>query len=222
MRVKICGLCRPEDARVAARTGAEYGGVILAPGGPRSQTIASAERILAAGQSLVRVGVFVNASVDDVKAAARALDLSVLQLHGRESPALVEALRGAGSWRIWKAIRPRSGEAFARGLERYAPVVDGILVDGWSGSVAGGGGVAFDWSEVARHRDRIPSGTEWIIAGGLTAENVAGAIAVLGPDTVDVSSGVESERGVKSAAKVRAFIEGARAAAISPGGQGSA
>ena len=213
MRVKICGLCRPGDARLAAESGAHYCGVILAPGGPRSQTVARAAEIFASTGSVERVGVFVNASVDDVVAAAGALRLSVLQLHGSEPPSLVETLRGAGSWRVWKALRPRSGEEFAAGLERYAPVADGILVDGWSGSVAGGAGVAFEWSAVARYRDRIPSGTEWIIAGGLTAGNVAGAIAVLGPDTVDVSSGVESDRGVKAEAKVRAFIEVARTAA---------
>jgi phosphoribosylanthranilate isomerase len=222
MRVKICGLCRPEDARLAAACGADYGGVILSSVSPRGQSVAAADRILGAAPTLMRVGVFVDASFDDVSGAARALGLSVLQLHGSEPPALVEALRGAGSWRVWKAIRPRSGAEFATVLDRYAGVVDGVLVDGWSASVAGGGGIAFDWRDVARYRDRIPADTEWIVAGGLTPFNVAGAIGTLGPDTVDVSSGVEVEQGIKSEPRVRAFVESARAAAMAGGAGGQA
>jgi phosphoribosylanthranilate isomerase len=213
MRVKICGLCRPEDARLAAESGADYGGVILSPGSPRSQTLASAEPILAAAGVLARVGVFIDSSFDDVVTAGRALDLSILQLHGSEAPSQVEALRDAGAWRVWKGLRPRTGDEFAREVARYVAAADGILVDGWSAAVAGGGGVAFDWAAVTRCRDRVPPDVEWVVAGGLTPENVAEAITMLDPDTVDVSSGVEASAGVKSAAKVRAFIAGAREAA---------
>jgi phosphoribosylanthranilate isomerase len=169
--------------------------------------------VLDGAPGLARVGVFVDAAEADILATARALTLSVLQLHGSESPAQVAALRAAGPWRVWKAVRPRSADDFRAALERYARVVDGVLVDGWSAEAAGGAGAMFSWNEVARLRPLVPAGIELIVAGGLHPENVAAAIVALRPDAVDVSSGVEETRGIKSEERLRAFVAAARAAA---------
>jgi phosphoribosylanthranilate isomerase len=208
MEVKICGLCRPEDAVVAAAAGASYVGVILSPGSRRSQSLASAGEILDAAGMTRRVGVFVDAEAGAMASSAERLGLHALQLHGAEPPVVLEALR-AGGWRVWKALRPRDASEFLALLARYASVADGILLDGNSAHAAGGTGTAFPWREVARVRDRFPPQLQLIVAGGLDAANVEEAITLLSPDVVDVSSGVEQALGVKSEDRVRAFIAAA-------------
>ncbi len=216
MRVKICGVCRPGDAAAAVAAGADYVGVILAPGRARTQSLSQAAAIWSAAPQAMRVGVFVDAAPAELAATARELGLHVLQLHGEEDAALVQAVRAAGQWRVWKAVRPRSGGEFARAAEYWAPLVDGLLVDGWSAEAAGGTGVAFGWDAVAGLRDLVPDNIEFVVAGGLNPGNVAQAVARLAPDTVDVSSGVESERGIKSAERVQAFVQAARSAIPQP------
>jgi phosphoribosylanthranilate isomerase len=212
MRVKICGLCTAADAGLAAGSGADYAGVILSPVGPRRQTVGSAAPVYEAATGLKRVGVFVDAEPAEVEAAARELALDVVQLHGSEDPSGVEWLRGRGPWRIWKAIRLRSPAGFAEALRVWPDRVDGLLFDGWSDRGAGGVGEAFDWVSVAPLRAHWPAGLELIVAGGLRPDNVGLVIRTLAPDTVDVSSGVESRPCHKSADLVRAFVEAARAA----------
>ena len=214
--VKICGLTRRPDAELAAASGAHYGGVILAPGGRRSVTAADAARLFA-GLPLHRVGVFVDADPAALRQAAETATLDVLQLHGGESPELIEELRAAGgSFEIWKALRPRSAAEFVTELRRYEAVVDGILLDGWSATAAGGTGAAFPWQPVALHRDEIPARLRLIVAGGLAPRNVAEAIGLLRPAVVDVSSGVEDSPGVKSPEAVPAFVAAVREAAMHP------
>jgi len=208
MEVKICGLCRPEDAWVAAAAGADFAGVILAPGSPRSQSAESAERIFAVAGSTRRVGVFVDAPNATVLALRDRLGLHVAQLHGREAPDDVETLRR--SMPVWKALRPRTASELATLLERYANIVDGILLDGFSPTAAGGSGTAFPWEQMASIRTLIPPDTRLIVAGGLTPDNVGRAIDLLSPHVVDVSSGVESAPGIKSAARIHAFLAQSR------------
>lgn len=209
-RVKICGLTRREDAVHAAAAGAEFGGVILAPGGKRT---ISPERAAALfeGIRLRRVGVFVNPSLESLVREARVAGLDVVQLHGDEDADFVRAVRGEGDWTVWKALRPRSGEEFAAEAERFAPLVDGLLLDGWSAEARGGTGHRFPWEEVARFRDRLPPGVGLIAAGGLDASNVARAVGLLRPAVVDVSSGVETAPGLKDSAAVAAFVAAALA-----------
>jgi len=212
MRVKICGLCSMADADMAAGAGAEYAGVILSPVGPRQQTVELAAKVFAAATGMKRVGVFVDAEPAELEAAAWRLDLDVLQLHGSEDPTVVERLRGAGSWRIWKAIRLRSPAGFEEAVRVWSGRVDGLLFDGWSERGHGGVGADFDWHAIAPLRERWPPGLELIVAGGLRPANVGLAIRTLAPDTVDVSSGVESRPCHKSADLLRAFVQAARAA----------
>ncbi len=189
MRIKFCGVCRVQDAREAARLGADYIGVILSPGFARSQSFASAEALYCAAPDVKRVGVFVDASVPEIADAVGQLQLDVVQLHGHESVAFVESLRRVVPTEVWKAVR--DGE---RGV--YADAVDGVLLEG------------------VRQIDvaAAPRTGKLIIAGGLTAANVASEITKWQPAIVDVSSGIERETGVKAADLMEQFANNARAA----------
>jgi phosphoribosylanthranilate isomerase len=213
MQVKICGVCRAEDARMVERAGADYVGVVLAPGTARSQSVQSAGEIYASAGTIRRAGVFVDAEFPWAASVARQLGLHILQLHGSEDAEHVSALRDAGDWRVWKALRPRSQAEFMDQVKRYATVVHGILLDGYSAHATGGSGTAFPWEDVARARDRFPAHVDLIVAGGLHAANVERVIELLAPGIVDVSSGVEESRGIKSESRVRAFIAAARSKA---------
>ncbi|MCI0432808.1 MAG: phosphoribosylanthranilate isomerase, partial [Gemmatimonadetes bacterium] len=150
--VKICGLCSPVAAREAVLAGADYAGVIVGAESPRRRSIEAASEIWAAATGALRVGVFADAPVETVARVAETARLDVVQLHGSEDGGQVRALRGAGAWSIWKAIRPRSAEEFERLAGEYAGLVDGILVDGWSARSAGGTGARFDWDAIASLR----------------------------------------------------------------------
>ncbi|MBI4544801.1 MAG: phosphoribosylanthranilate isomerase [Gemmatimonadetes bacterium] len=213
MEVKICGLCRPGDAAAAVAAGADYLGVILSPGRPRSRSLDEAAQVLAAGGAARRVGVFVNEGAEEIRLIAERLGLAVLQLHGAEPPDALSRLREPGAWEVWKAVRPRSGGEFLAALDAYGAVSDGLLLDGWHARAPGGAGARFPWTEVARLRDRLPPGMRLVVAGGLTAANVAAAVSLLLPDVVDVSSGVERQVGQKEPELMRAFVAAARAAA---------
>lgn len=211
--VKICGVCRPEDAAVVAEAGADYLGVVLAPGGRRSRSLDQAAEIFAAARGVRRVGVFVDAGLEALRSAGRRLALDVLQLHGGESPARVAAAREAGPWRVWKAVRPRGRGEFETALGRFGEAADAVLLDGWSARAAGGTGTPFPWDAVEAAREMLPDRLRLIVAGGLTPATVDEAVRRLAPDAVDVSSGVERSVGRKDAALVRTFIERARAEA---------
>lgn len=206
--VKVCGLTRAEDARIAAGAGARFLGVILAPGGKRTVT-PEAAAVIFDGVPARRAGVFVNATAGELRHAAAVARLDVLQLHGDEPPELASALRGEG-FTVWKAVRPRDGDEFAEAVVRYSGSVDALLLDGYSADARGGTGTSFPWREVAGRLSIVPPELALVAAGGLRAENVAEAASILRPWVVDVSSGVESAPGVKDAEAVRAFIAAVR------------
>jgi phosphoribosylanthranilate isomerase len=208
MRAKICGLCRPQDAAEAAAAGADYVGVILADGFARSQTIVAARAILDAAEGVKRVGVFVNSDLDAIRQAIQSLRLDVVQLHGDETRATAQAI--AGSARVWKAVRVRAASDFVAVANEFAGSASGILLDAYDPARAGGTGKTLDWSDLRTARSTVPANLELVLAGGLTPDNVAEAINALRPDVVDVSSGVESSVGQKSAERIRRFIDNAR------------
>ena len=201
---------RPEDAQHAAGAGADYLGAILSEGFGRSVSTALAREFAQPGGPPL-VAVFVDEPTGNVVAKAHQVRASVLQLHGEESPALVDELRREGSWALWKAVRPRSAEELLRAADGYAEHADALLVDGWHRDLLGGGGVRFPWAVIEEIRAQLPPGLALVAAGGLTPDTVAEAVARLTPDVVDVSSGVESTPRRKDAAKVEAFIRAARA-----------
>lgn len=202
--VKVCGLMRHEDAAVAAEAGARWLGVILAPGFRRSVTGDDA-RIILGSFPVRRVGVFVDEDELILRSVAEKAGVHVLQLHGDETPDFAARMREAG-WEVWKAVRARDADDFSAAAARYAGAVDALLVDGYTPDTHGGAGVRFDWEAVAARRGELPAGVRLIAAGGLRPDNVAGAVRILRPHAVDVSSGVESAPGRKDPQAVRDFV----------------
>jgi phosphoribosylanthranilate isomerase len=205
--VKICGIRSLEDARLAVEAGADAVGFVFWPMSPRR---VEAEAAAAIGRDLppfiLRVGVFVDASLDEMARVADRVSLDLLQLHGDERP---EALAGAPR-RVLKAVRVGKGFA-AQDALRYVGHAAGVLVDtrlAGETALPGGTGVPFDWTLVRDLRDRVPF---LMLAGGLSPDNVAEAIRAVRPHAVDVSSGVEAMPGRKDPAKVRAFVDAVRA-----------
>ena len=207
-RVKICGLTRNEDALHAVASGADFVGVVLSPGFGRSVAAPDAPDVVQ-GVSAQRVAVLVDESPAQAARLADAIDASVVQLHGSEDRATVQALRELGDWTIWKAVRARSLDELGRTVELLGDVVDGILVEGWREGVIGGGGVrvSLDGDAV---RGAVPGHLTLVLAGGLDPATVQASVARFRPDVVDVSSGVERATGIKSAEKVTAFVREAR------------
>lgn len=212
VRVKVDGVTRREDALAVERAGADYVGFILSPGFSRSVTLPDAAALVE-GIATMRVAVLVDPDLDAVQAAARAIDARVIQLHGEESPDLLAALRELGDWKLWKAVRARTSADVEEAVDRYADVADGILVEGWKEGVVGGGGVKLR-VDPAVVRSLIPEEVDFILAGGLTPDSVAEAVAAFRPDVVDVSSGVERALREKDHELVARFVKNARATAI--------
>ena len=212
--VKICGNTSLEDALLAAEAGADAVGFIFAPS-PRRVTVEQAARItpgLPAG--LEKIGVFVDASVEEIAEAVRLSGLTGVQLHSDSAPEAAERLRaGFGpGLRILRVVH--FGPDSAREAAEFAadPNVDAVLVDSRTAAAVGGTGITFDWAEARRTVFRPENAAKLVAAGGLNPANVAGAIVMLRPWGVDVSSGVEAAPGKKDPGKVREFVRRAREA----------
>lgn len=202
-RVKICGITRPEDAIAAARLGADAIGLVFYAPSPRAVTAAQARAVCAALPPFVSVvGLFVDAPAAEVREVLQAVPLDVLQFHGDEAPAYCAAFGRP----YLKALRMRDGLDVAAAARRYVDA-QGLLLDTYVPGAAGGTGRCFDWTRVPQALDK-----PIILAGGLTPDNVAEAITVAHPYGVDVSGGVEQSRGIKSAAKMAAFMRGVESA----------
>jgi phosphoribosylanthranilate isomerase len=211
-RVKVCGLTNVDDARRAVELGAWALGMVLWPGSPRRCSTEEAVRISAELRRQAElVGVFVDAPMDRVVKAADELGLTVLQLHGDEGPSYcAEAARRTGC-KVIKAVQIRS-QADLRGLRAYH--TDFHLLDSGAGPLPGGSGTTWQWSLA----DELTGATPAIASGGLTPDNVAGAIRALEPYAVDTASGTEVEPGRKDPAKLEAFFAAVRDAAASDAG----
>jgi phosphoribosylanthranilate isomerase len=205
-KVKVCGMTNLADAEHAAAHGAWAIGLIHHRDSPRFVQPEAAEEIGAALKRRCEVaGVFVNSTLDEVIEAAERESLTMLQFHGEEGPSFcIEAGRRTGA-KVIKAMRIKSA-ADVQAAEAFR--TDFHLFDAYWHGVHGGTGQSFDWDLVAKRRSKVPM----ILAGGLTAENVAGAVDLVKPFAVDVVSGVEAEPGRKDHAKVEAFLEALRVA----------
>ena len=203
VRTKICGITRIEDALAAAEAGADAIGFVFYAKSPRAVDVRQARAIIAALPPFVTtVGLFVNASRCELSEILEVVPLDLLQFHGDETPADCE-----GYHRPWiKALRVRPGDDLQAACEQYHGA-RGILLDTYVPGVPGGTGEAFDWS-------LVPAGLSKpiILAGGLSAGNVAQAIRQVRPYAVDVSGGVEQVKGIKDAGKIDAFLEAVRLA----------
>ena len=213
MRVKICGLTSAAALAHAAAAGASYGGLVFYPPSPRSLSPAMAAEVAAAAPAgFMRVALTVDAEDAEIDAILAQVPVELLQLHGRESPERVAALRTRTGLAVMKAVGIRDETDLGQ-IALYEEVADRILVDArppreGAGVLPGGNALTFDWRLIAGRHWRRP----WMLAGGLTPENVAEAVRLTGASEVDVSSGVESAPGVKDPAKVEAFVEAALAA----------
>jgi phosphoribosylanthranilate isomerase len=205
-RVKICGITRATDARLAADQGAWALGMIFWPGSPRRCAIEEAEALGAEfHRRLELVGVFVNATLDEVASTADRCGLTMVQLHGDEGPSYCrEAARRTGC-KVMKAVRVRDG-AQVRDLQRFH--TDFHLLDAYSPRTPGGTGETFAWELARQHGGEPPM----VLSGGLSADNVGEAIALARPFAVDTASGTEAEPGRKDEAKVKAFFRAVEAA----------
>jgi phosphoribosylanthranilate isomerase len=202
VRSKICGITCIDDALAAVNAGADAIGFVFYAKSPRSVTAQQARGIIAALPPFVTtVGLFVNATACELNETLDAVPLDLLQFHGDETPEQCE-----GYHRPWiKALRVKAGDDIAAACKAYAGA-SGILLDTYVEGVPGGTGQAFDWS-------LIPQGLSKpiILAGGLSAGNVAQAIAQVRPYAVDVSGGVEKSKGIKDHDRIRAFMQAVRA-----------
>lgn len=198
VRSKICGITRIEDALAAAEAGADAIGLVFYAKSPRAVSIQQARDIVAALPAFVTtVGLFVNASRGELNEILDAVALDLLQFHGDETPADCESFHRP----YIKALRVQSGDDIALLAAPYASA-RGILLDTFVSGVPGGTGAAFDWSLVPHDLSQPV-----ILAGGLSADNVQAAIKQVRPYAVDVSGGVEASKGIKDAAKIRAFMQ---------------
>jgi phosphoribosylanthranilate isomerase len=222
--VKICGLTNLDDARVAVAAGADLLGFIFYAKSPRYVTPETVTEIVRAldkdkpvepvagsnGLSKLRpkyVGVFVNTSVAEIQAVVDEVGLDYVQLHGNETNEWFAPLAG----RAFKAMRPADATAAQAQAAQFAPLgcVDGpsLMIDAYDPNAYGGTGKQTDWHVAADLARRYPN---LLLAGGLTAENVAAAVDFVRPWGVDVSSGVEAAPGRKDHEKVRRFVHAAK------------
>ena len=205
VKTKICGLRRASDVAACAAAGAAYVGFVFFPKSPRHLTLEAAKLLaLEVPVGIAKVALTVNAPDAELDALIDAVPLDMLQLHGAESPDRVAEIRARFGLPVMKAVGI-SDEGDLAALEAYGSVCDQLLVDAKppkGADLPGGNGLSFDWRLIAGRRWAVP----WMLAGGLTPDNVADAVRLTGAQQVDVSSGVESTPGVKDAARIEAFI----------------
>ncbi|MEM8603613.1 MAG: phosphoribosylanthranilate isomerase [Cyanobacteria bacterium P01_H01_bin.121] len=206
MQIKICGITQVDQAIAIAQLGIDWLGFICVKASPRYVNAAQIQTILAAVKAQQTylpsmpkgVGVFANATPQQIRATCKQAGLSVIQLHGSESPEFCQQLRSAFKAelsdhpppQIWKVFRVQQTSDLAA-TASYATTVDGFLLDAYHPQLLGGTGHTLDWSKLQRFRPPVP----WLLAGGLAPDNVKTAIATVQPAGVDVSSGVERSPG---------------------------
>ena len=204
MRVKICGITRPEDAELAVELGAWAIGLIFHEASPRRADLDTAVAIGAEFRRRAEVvGVFVNRELSEVAEIADACSLTMLQLHGDEGPVYADEIRRRTGLKVMKAARVRDA-ASLQALNAFRGV-DYHLVDAHHHELFGGTGETFDWGILRGRQSKVPL----VLSGGLTPDNVHEAIRATHPFAVDTASGTEAAPGIKDPAKVQAFFRAA-------------
>lgn len=208
VRVKFCGLTRPEDIAAAAAARAAYAGFVFFPKSPRNVTLPKARDLaIEVPVGMAKVALTVNADDALLESILATVPIDILQLHGSESPERVAEVRDRFGLPVMKAVGVAT-EADLPALDDYAQAADMLLVDAKApkdAALPGGNGLAFDWRLIAGRSWALP----WMLAGGLTPTNVAEALRLTGARQVDVSSGVESSPGLKDARLIADFAAAA-------------
>jgi phosphoribosylanthranilate isomerase len=200
-RIKICGITRVEDGRLAAELGADAIGLVFYARSPRAISVADARLVIAALPPFVSVvALFVNPTHAEVDAVLAGCSIDILQFHGDESAEFCRSFQRP----YLKAVRMRPGLDLAASAADYSDA-RGLLVDAYVEGVHGGTGQQFDWQLLPADLS-LPL----ILSGGLDEQNVAQAVRQVRPAAVDVSSGIELSKGIKDAAKMAAFVMGVR------------
>jgi phosphoribosylanthranilate isomerase len=210
LRVKICGLTKVDQAKAIAVLGVDALGFICVPESPRyiapeaiGELVAALPAISFSGGTLAKIGVFANASLEQIVSTVERGNLTGVQLHGQESPGFCQALRAAlPHTELIKAFRVRDVDTLME-TKAYTPHVDVFLLDAFNVHALGGTGETWDWSLVAGFKPDCP----WFLAGGLTPMNVNAALQQVNPTGIDVSSGVESAPGDKDLELVQALCD---------------
>jgi phosphoribosylanthranilate isomerase len=203
VKIKICGIMRPPEAAFAAAAGASYLGVVFAEG-PRTITWDIAREIVVAAGGVGVLGVFTDQPVDEILQIRDRAGLSGAQLHGTYPAASAARLRAAGLavWRVVRIAAPSDLDLLGEAVNES----DAVLVEPKVAHVRGGAGLPLDLAIAREARSRL-AGHPMALAGGLTAETVSGALALVRPEIVDVSSGVERLPGIKDLDKIARFVE---------------
>lgn len=210
-QVKICGLSHPEHVAAAVDAGARYVGFVFFARSPRAVTAEQAAALaLDVPAGVARVGLFVNPDDAALDAVLAQVPLDIIQLHGSEPPERVAEIKALTGLPVMKAVGV-AGPGDLDALWDYGLVADMLLIDAKAppgADLPGGNGLPFDWRLLAGRRIVKP----WLLAGGLTPQNVAEAIRLTGAAGIDVSSGVETAPGVKDSGLIRDFVAAATAA----------
>lgn len=200
LQVKICGITKADQAIDIANAGASAIGFICVPGTPRYITPEHI-RPIADQLSVDRVGVFLDADLDTIRQAVKIANLNIVQLHGKESPALCQELRSLNV-KLIKALRIRSQQDLEQ-ANNYQSDVDVLLLDAYHPQQAGGTGLTIDWAMLKDFRPVC----DWWLAGGLNPENILEALALARPDGIDLSSGLENAPGDKNLERVQRLFK---------------
>jgi len=207
--IKICGITREQDALAAAHAGVNAIGLVFYPPSPRYVTPARAAELMRVLPPFVTsVGLFVNATAQEVTQTLAVARVDLLQFHGDETPAFCRQVSNMNGVPYMKALRVRAGVDLLQYAHDFHDA-KALLLDAYVVGMHGGTGATFDWALIPQN---LPLPV--VLSGGLTPKNVTPAVRAVKPWAVDVSSGVESQKGIKDAAKIAAFVTGVRNADV--------
>ncbi len=207
-KVKICGLSTPEAVTASIQHGADFIGFVSYLASPRHVQLEVAQYLAGFIPEHVQiVGLFVNPTDKDLQDFLEHVPLNMIQLHGDESAVRVEEIKAKFGLPVMKAISIANKGDLEK-VKKYVNHCEWLLFDAKGETLPGGNGIAFDWTILKDFKSSKP----WMLAGGLTSENIAEALSVLSPDAVDVSSGVEQEMGVKNIGKIASFLKRVKSA----------
>jgi len=203
--VKICGLSTPDTLATAIESGARFVGFVFYEPSPRNVSFDTAWNLARAVPTGVRsVGLFVNPTDEELERILAGVQLDIIQLHGDESPGRIAEIKSRYHQPVIKAIRVANKEDLEN-IDGFEAAADWLLFDAKpeGADLPGGTGESFDWNILSNRDFKKP----WMLSGGLDADNVKDALNLLNPTAVDISSGVESAKGVKDVSKIKSFIE---------------